>query len=170
MEKFNKNNPFKTPENYFDNVSNSLSSRLSEEKKQLPKEDGFILPKGYLDTLNETIQDKLTPKENKVIQLKPNMYYYMAAASIAAIFILVFGLYWNTPKEPTWDNVVNTDIESYFDDNGFGLTSYEIAEVIPVEGLEINNFLETQLNEENILDYLNDHTSDFEELNLEDYE
>ncbi len=98
------------------------------------------------------------------------MYYYMAAASIAAIFILVFGLYWNTPKEPTWDNVVNTDIESYFDDNGFGLTSYEIAEVIPVEGLEINNFLETQLNEENILDYLNDHTSDFEELNLEDYE
>ena len=42
--------------------------------------------------------------------------------------------------------------------------------MISVDDLELTDFLETDLNEEHIVEYLNEHTDDFEELNLEDNE
>jgi len=170
MKELNKNNPFKTPEGYFDSVSDFISDRLSEEKGLLPKKDGFTLPEDYLDSVNEKIQRKLSPKKSKVIQFKANTFYYLAAASAAVLFILAFSWYQSTPQEPTWNGIAQTDIESYFKDQGFGLSSYEIAEEISLEGMGVNDFLETELNDENIVDYLNEHADNFEELNVEDYE
>ena len=43
MEELNKNNPFKTPEGYFENFSGDLFDKLSEEKLDVPKEDGLSL-------------------------------------------------------------------------------------------------------------------------------
>jgi hypothetical protein len=171
MKASDKNNPFKTPDSYFDKFSDILSKRLREENIEIPKEDGFILPEGYLEDLHSNIQKKLEYKENKVVPLNPYKTYYLIAASIAALVLFVFGLNWNTGQEiPSWDDIANTDIENYFDNNYVGLTSLEIAEVMSIEDLEITDFLNSELSEEHIVDYLNDYIDDFEELNLEEDE
>ncbi len=171
MKASDKNNPFKTPDNYFEKFSDALNTRIKEDELKLSKEHGFTLPEGYLESLNSNIQKKIESKETKVIQLNPYKKYYLVVASTAALVLLVFGINWNRGQEtPSWDDIANTDIESYFDTNDVGLTSYEIAEVMPVEDLEITDFLNSELSEEQIVDYLNEHTDDFEELNLEEDE
>lgn len=171
MKASDKNNPFKTPDSYFEKFSDTLNTRIKEDELKLSKEHGFTLPEGYLESLNSNIQKKLESKETKVIQLNPYKKYYLVVASTAALVLLVFGINWNRGQEtPSWDDIANTDIESYFDTNDVGLTSYEIAEVMPVEDLEITDFLNSELSEEQIVDYLNEHTDDFEELNLEEDE
>ena len=62
------------------------------------------------------------------------------------------------------------EIEDYFESNDLGLSTYEIAEVIPVDDLEISDIIDNLLEDENIIDYLDDSIENFEELNLTDYE
>ncbi|AZQ57878.1 hypothetical protein EJ994_03305 [Maribacter sp. MJ134] len=170
MNEFNKYNPFKTPDGYFEKLSESLKDAVGHEAPKLPKEDGFALPDGYFENLHSNIRQKLNVKETKVVQLHPFKKYYMAVASVAALFLLVLGLNWNTEQQASWDDLANSEIDSYFENNDFGLTSYEIAEEIPVDGMEISDFLNTQLNEAHIVDYLDENIDDFDDLNLEDEE
>lgn len=170
MKALDKNNPFTTPPSYFEEFSQNLENRLREEELQLTKESGFKVPDTYFDTLSSNISTKLEAKTPKVIQLKPNKIFVTAAASVAAAVLIFFGINWNNSQEASWDTVVDTDIESYFDANGLGLTSYEIAEVIPIDDLEITDFLETEIHEDHIIDYLSENTDNFEELNLNENE
>lgn len=169
MNKSNKNNGFNTPEGYFEGLKGKLLE-LSKQDYLLPKEDGFVVPEGYFDSLKEKITDKINLEETKVIPLNPYRKYYFAAASIAAIAIVVFGLNLSTAKAPTFESLAESDIESYFETNEYDLSAYEIAEVIPIDELEINDILTNRFDEENIVDYLDENIEYFEELNLEDYE
>jgi hypothetical protein len=170
MKEQDKNNPFKTPEGYFESFTDGLMNRLSEERPSLPESEGFDLPDGYFETLHEKILHKIEAKETKIIPLNSNKKYYYAAASIAAIVLLVFGLNWNTPETLNFDELAEADIESYFESNTYDLSAYEIAEVIPLYELEINDILTNRFNEDNVVDYLDANIDDFNELNLEDYE
>jgi len=176
MEELNKNNPFKTPDTYFDKFSENLNDNLGQEQLNLPKEEGFTLPDGYFENLHSNIKQKLTVEKTRVVQLNPYKKYYMVAASIAALFLLMLGFNWNWNQEASWDDLANADIDNYFENNDFGLTSYEIAEEIPIDGLELGDFLNTQLNDKHIVDYLDDNIDDFDDfddfddLNLEDEE
>lgn len=170
MEELDKNSPFKTPEGYFDNLTDKLKDKLSEEKLNLPEGVDFTIPEDYFDNLKNSIQEKITLSETKVVQLHPYKRYYVAAASIAAIFVMLIGLNWNATGETTWDDLANADIETYFDTNELGLTTFEIAEVLPIDELEIDDILENQFEEENVIDYLNENIDDIKDLNLEDYE
>ena len=170
MKEPSKNNPFKTPEGYFENFMDGLIDKLNEQEFNLPKEDGFTVPEDYFDGLHKNIQEKLNPEETKVVQLNPWRKYYLAAASVAAIALVFIGFNWNSPKEITFEDLANTDIENYFESIELGLSTYEIAEVLPVDELEINDILENQFEEENVIDYLNDNVDAIEDLNLEDYE
>ena len=170
MKDSKNNNPFKTPEGYFENFTDELLNALRLENLDLPKEDGFTVPEDYFDGLHKDIQLKLEPQETKVLRLHPYHRYFFAAASVAAVVLIFFGLNWTSTETPTFNELADTDIEAYFDNNELGLSSYEIAEMIPVDELKINDILETQLNDDNVVDYLYENTNDFEELNLEDYE
>lgn len=170
MKELNKKNPFTTPTGYFDSVSDSISAKLFEEKSLGPKKEGFTLPDGYFDDVAEKIQRRLEPKTTKVVPLKTKSYYYWAAASVAALFILAFSWHQNVSQEPTWNTLAQNDIELYFEDHGLNLSAYEIAEEISLERLEVTDFVEHNLNDDTILEYLNENTDDFEDLNLEHYE
>lgn len=170
MNKSYKNNGFKTPEGYFEDLKDKLLDKISEEDSLLPKGDGFIVPDDYFNTLKQKIANKITSEEAKVIRLNPYRKYYFAAASIAAVVLVIFGLNRNTSETPTFESLAESDIESYFEDNDYDLSAYEIAEVIPIHELEINDILTNSFEEENVVDYLDENLDDFEELNLEDYE
>ena len=170
MKSPNKNNPFKTPDTYFEEFASNLKDRLSQEALNLPKEDGFTVPKGYFDGAHANITKELSTKETKVVQLASYKKYYMVAASIAAVFVLALVFNKNQTEEVSWNDLANTDIENYFENNDFGLTSYEIAEEIPIDGLEIGDFFETQFSHDHISDYIDENIDDFKELNFEENE
>ncbi|MEO9893134.1 hypothetical protein [Aurantibacter sp.] len=169
MKASNNNNGFKTPEDYFENLTGKLLSKITEEQSVLPKGDGFIAPEGYFDGLQENILRKLDleKEETKVIQLNPYRKYYFAAAAVAAAFILFFGLNFETESSPTFEELAASDIESYFENNDMELSSYELAEVMSFDELDISDILDNQLNDDHIIDYLDDNIDYLEELNLE---
>ncbi|EAR01625.1 hypothetical protein [Maribacter sp. HTCC2170] len=174
MNKSNKNNDFKTPEGYFEGFTDSLLDRMSNDIQNesiLPKKPGFKVPEGYFDSLNNKIQEKLQEEQAKVITINSRTkFYYYAAAAVAAVFLLTIGIRNTTNVEPTFDDLAKNEIEDYFENTDLGLSTFEIAEVIPVDDLEISDILDTQLNEDNIIDYLDDNLDTIEELNFTDYD
>lgn len=170
MNKTEKYNPFKTPEDYFEGFTDKVMGRLIEEKILMPKTDnqtnGFKVPEGYFESLNEKILTKVN-NEIKVVKLHPYRTYYMVAASIAAMLILVLGIDRGTTREISFDGLASSDIEKYFETNDLDLTTLEIAEVFPIDGMTIGDILNNQLNEENVIDYLNNNIERIDEFNLE---
>lgn len=167
--KKNHKHPFKTPEGYFDNFQNELMAKLSEEKVAMPKDSAFNVPDNYFDTFNDKLKGKLDNKP-KVIQLYAIKKIVAVVTSIAAIAIIFLGFNWNSTEELNFSDLANTDIEAYFENNDFGLSSYEIAEVLPVTDTEFSDILNSPLENENILDYLSENINDFEELNTQNNE
>nr|WP_298925299.1 hypothetical protein [uncultured Allomuricauda sp.] len=165
MKKDHKNK-FKTPEGYFDSFHERLMDKINEEENEqgksiIPKSDGFSVPEEYFDTF------KVETKEVKVVQLKSYKKFYYSAAAIAAIFILIFGLTWKTDAPITFEDLVSAEIDAYFETTELDMSTYEIAEVVSLNSLEVNDVLDNALKDENILEYLDENVEDIEDLNLD---
>jgi len=159
-------NKFKTPEGYFDSFHERLMDKINEEENEqgksiIPKSDGFSVPEEYFDTF------KVETKEVKVVQLKSYKKFYYSAAAIAAIFILIFGLTWKTDAPITFEDLVSAEIDAYFETTELDISTYEIAEVVSLNSLEVNDVLDNALKDENILEYLDENVEDIEDLNLD---
>ncbi|MCF6183761.1 MAG: hypothetical protein L3J56_03885 [Bacteroidales bacterium] len=88
LNNINNNNAFKVPENYFDNFSQEIETRIFEEniKKQFGNKNPFKVPENYFKDFKSDISAK--PKSNfaKIIRItKP---WLSAAAGIIIIFTL----------------------------------------------------------------------------------
>ena len=167
MNDWKKHKGFKTPEGYFEGLTDKIMDKLSEEERSIPENDGFGVPENYFESLNDRIKDQLGPKETKVVQLHSYRRYWVAAASIAAIFLLAVLIPWKGAEATSFDALANADIEAYLDEGNLDFSSYELAEFIPEESLEESIMLEESVEEENIMDYLDDAIEDIDELNLE---
>ncbi len=169
MKKTSKHKDFKVPKDYFNSFTSKLFNKIAEEETiSIPKNNSFKTPEDYFTNLDSSILKKIADVEKtKVIPLKSYKKYYYAAIGIAACVLLLVKFNLNKSTTITFDAVTNSEIETYFDINDVGLTSYEIAEVIPVHELDMNDILSKNLKEENILDYLDNNMEDYEELNLQ---
>ena len=176
--KKDKKNSFNTPEGYFESFNERLMSRIHRETDGemdsiIPKTDGFGVPEGYFDAVVPKILSRTTEEKGKVIQLKSYRKVYYGAAAVAAIFLLIFGFNWKSEPSPvTFDDLANTEIDAYFDNNRIGLSSYELAEMVSFENVQLNDILEDDLSGEVILEYLDANVDDLRDLNIEyiDYE
>ena len=172
MGKISKNDGFKTPEGYFESLTDRLVEKMKEESAGLPKSDGFKVPDGYFDSVNKEILSKLDQPEPKVVRLYPYKKLLYTAASIAAVVLIFIGLQWQGDQSLTFGDLANMELAEYFEDNTTGISSYELAEVFTVEDLEVSDILEDEWSEENIADYLDetiddiDVIDDIDELNL----
>jgi len=168
MDKKYKKEGFKVPDGYFEGLNKRLMDRLDEENLGLPENDGFAVPEGYFDSLQDKLSSHIgASQENKVIRLNPWKKYYLVAASIAALIVIIIGFRLGQPEEFTFGDLAYAELETYLEENDLGLTSYEIAEVLPIEEIEVNDILDNELNEENIIDYLDENVEDLYELNIE---
>ena len=170
MGNINKDDGFKTPEGYFEGLSDRILGKLENKSAELPPNSGFKVPEGYFDSLNEKILAKLEEKETKVVKLYPFKRFLYTAASVAAVILIVIGLQWQGDQDVTFEDIANMELESYFESYVSSVNTYELAEVLQVEELEINDILETELDEENIVEYLDNTIDDIDELNLMDDE
>ncbi len=168
---------FKTPEGYFDSFHDRLIQKMNqdgekEELSFLPKSDGFVTPKNYFETLEPQILLKVGKKETKVITLKSYRRYFYGAAAIAAVFLVFFGLNLRSDDSVAFEDLASTEIDAYLEYNEIDLSSYELAELVSIEESELTDVVETPLESENILEYLDENIEDIDELNLnfEEYE
>lgn len=170
MKKVHKNSGFKLPENYLENFNDSLLDKISsQEEIKLPNKDGFTVPKDYFKTLHKNISDKLEDTPTKVIPLKSYKKYYYSAIAAAAIVLLFVGINFNKTGDYSIEDIANADIDSYIEYTDLDFSSYEIAEVVPIDNLDITDILDAGINEENIIDYLEDDLDSFNEFNLDSY-
>jgi len=168
MDKLNKNNSFGVPDGYFDTFSSDIMKKIAKEDASMPPNEGFKVPEGYFETFNTRLLEQLesTPAETKVIPLKSYKKHYYTAASVAAVVLLFLVVQFNRDKTPFYSDLANSDIENYFEFNDLELTSYDLAEILPIDDLDLNDILEIRLDNDNIIDYLDSHIEDFEELNM----
>ena len=164
MGKISKEDGFKTPDGYFEGLTRKIMDRMEKQDSELPRTEGFQVPDGYFDKLSDEILSK--QKEPKVIRLYPYKKWLYTAASIAAVVLIVIGLQWQGDQNLSFNDIANMELEAYFEDNAPAMSSYELAEVLELEELEVSDILEEDWNEENIVDYLDDTIEDLDELNL----
>ena len=172
----NEENNFKTPKGYFESFNERLMGRIREEEAAeklsfLPKSDGFVVPEGYFQNLDQKISARLY-NQTKVISLKSYRKYFYGAVAAAAVFLVIFGLNFNTENPVAFEDLASAEIDAYLESTELDLSSYELAEMVPIDEIEINDVVEEQLESENILEYLDENIEDIDELNLnfEDYE
>lgn len=63
----------------------------------------------------------------------------------------------------TFSDLAHKEIEAYLEENDLGLSTYEIAEFLPIQDVPAH----LGLSEDEMLHYLNDHIENVNELNLE---
>ena len=166
--KKNHKNKFKTPEGYFDSFNDRLMERIEEETYEIPKSDGFAVPKGYFDSVYPKVSERMD-NSPKVIALNTYKKYFYVAASIAAMVVLFFGIRGIQQPQLQFDDLANSEISNYFEDTDIGLSSYEIAQVVEFDTEELDAIENATLEDELILEYIEDTTDSYDELNL-DYE
>ncbi|TAI49183.1 hypothetical protein [Flagellimonas allohymeniacidonis] len=173
----NEENNFKTPEGYFESFNERLMGKIRGEEETeklsfLPKSDGFSVPEGYFQNLDQKMSSRLGDQETKVISLKTYRKYFYGAVAAAAVFLVIFGLNFNTETPVAFEDLASAEIDAYLESTELDLSSYELAEMVPIDEIEINDVVEEQLESENILEYLDENIEDIDELNLnfEDYE
>ena len=164
---------FKTPEGYFENFNERLMDKISKEESIIPKTDGFAVPDGYFEKLPENINKRLND-DSKIVRLHPfkrhqTKKFYYAAAAIAAIVVLALTLKPNQGQEIDFNDLASNDITEYLEKTDLGLSTYEIAEILPVDNIDMTDVTGTVLEEDNILQYLDENIDmeDVEELNLD---
>jgi hypothetical protein len=167
MKDWKKHKGFKTPEGYFDSLTDRILDQVGEESQAVPENEGFGMPDNYFESFNDKLKARMEPKETKVVQMRSYRQYWVAAASIAAIFLLVVVIPWGGTEESSFDALASADIEAYLDEGELGLSSYELAEYIPENALEEDDIMELSLEDENIMEYLDDTIDDIDELNLD---
>ncbi|NNF19038.1 MAG: hypothetical protein HKN61_04625 [Flavobacteriaceae bacterium] len=166
MKKKPENSGFKVPENYFESLEARLKARMEDPVENIPGESGFAVPEGYFESFDARLKSRMPQTEPKVIRLETYRKYWVSAVSVAAILLLTFTLFIPTDDELSFDDLAKGDIEAYFEGKDLELDEYEIAQVIPVDELEVHELLEENIDREELIDYLDDSMEDIDDLNF----
>ena len=134
MTDFNKNNPFKIPENYFQ----ELEYLLIENTKNTSVKNNLSTPKDYFNTLEKEILKEVYPEKKSLSNVRKIIISFTSiAASLSILFILNT---FEAPKKITEDQAFNDYLESYYLED---LDSYEMLSMI--ENSEIEKIINSSL-------------------------
>lgn len=119
----NKTSGFKAPKGYFDQVEDSVLSKLALDR--LPNAPGFKVPESYFSDVEDDILSKIEASSNikvRSINLRRTFYYI---SGVAAALLLFFAVYNDNSSA---DEISIDMVESYFETNS--MDSYELAELL----------------------------------------
>lgn len=141
-------NPFKTPENYFDDLSDKLAVDIFEQS--LPKTSGFKAPENYLENF------KVKKPQSKIRVLLPYL-------STAAAILIGFFIFNNNNNQPSLDQLSREDIISYLSTDEDVETSFLLNNTTintdnilysSLENVDINiDEIDAELSEYDIINY-----------------
>ncbi len=144
---------FEAPQGYFEEFEDRLMLRLMEES--LPDSPGFAVPAAYMDNLDNSLLEKATASEGRMISLFSDRRIYYTVAT-AACLVLIFTLFRsvNGGTEITLADVPVNSVESFITQGESGIDTYDVLAFMNEE--EINALtLESELiSEESLEDYI----------------
>lgn len=153
-----KNSGFKVPDDYFNTLENEILCDL--KLKSLVPKSGYKTSDTYFDALENNIINAVnTQKEVKVIKLftwKKAAY----ATGIAASFLLMINLFFNTNKAVTIDTIETASLENYILNEDMG--TKEFASLFTNEDLSEVHFINDGYNSQTLENYV------FDNLEIED--
>ena len=149
-------NPFRLPENYFEQFSEDLQIRLSEEKlkEKFGKKNPFYIPENYFESLNYKFENLKQLRKINIFSI-----FIKTSVSIAAGFILFFAL--RTFIFNNHDSSKNTASQSISADS----LKQNIVESDFYEDIDENTIVSFITEPENITDTVSVRNSDEETLN-----
>lgn len=163
----NKKNPFSTPKGYFDDLKDRLMDAVEAEETDFPADEGFAVPEGYFDSVGQNISKRMAGGDTKVIALRPYQNLLYAVSAAAAVVLLVFGLQYKPDVSPGFDTIASIEIIEYLSLESDELNSYDIGEELGLDDGVYNAVLDENLQDENIMDYLDESIDELDVLNFE---
>lgn len=161
---------FQVPDGYFDKFPARMENLIkASEGDILPKEAGFRVPEAYFETLGERLGQRLEAPRGRTRNLWTTYLGWAAAA--AAGLLLAISL-WPAREEPApgFSDLAGTEIEHYLEFRYENLSSYELAESLPLEKLAMSDLLEDAPAETQILDYLDRENPTYDDYYLDNDE
>lgn len=161
---------FKVPEGYF----GKLSQRLQDDSVKAgqpvwPEEAGFQMPEGYLESFETRLRARMEAQTGKVRRLRFAHVGWAVAAAAAITIILV--LRPSAQEAPAaFEDLASNEISLYLETGFEELNAYELAEVLPMDEIAMEDVLESLPEEEHILDYLDGEVERYEDYDLENDE
>ena len=125
-------NGFTVPDDYFENFEVHIQK---ENKLATLKNSGFKTPDHYFDNLENRLYPKT--KTSKVISLKRSGYIRIIGLSIAASFLLFFGISNYNSNNNSLNTVADADIEAWLEDGLVSFNTYEIEDIFSDEDLNL---------------------------------
>jgi cell division protein FtsL len=153
-----KSSGFKMPDNYLESFDERIFKKL-ETPNAISKGNasGFKVPKNYFEALDNQLIPKLSTKDQtKVVSLiswKKALY----VSGIAASIVLMVALFNTYSYQPTFGDLEITNIEDYIADEDF--TNEDLASLFAEDNLTLNAFMDSNLEDSNIEDYLLNNSS-----------
>ena len=153
-----KNSGFKTPEDYFSNIEETILTQINLEEKVT--KSGLKTPENYFESLEDRIIPQISKnQESKVISLVSKRTI-IAITSIAAAITLLFNLV-IFDNNISFDGIETESLENYVSTQEFETLDLE-AEII--EDIDISSFiLDEAISDASLENYLL-NTSDLEDF------
>lgn len=151
-----KDTGFSVPQNYFEEIEDSFSTYLFEEKNS--KKTTFEIPNNYFNTLEDKILDKVlvNKKPIKVISLKQRILKRvpLIAAAVVILFIGLNSFNFGEQALPTFDAITDIEMENWLDANSNNINSEDIVMILSENDLSDIDFAFTEIEEINIERYI----------------
>jgi len=153
-----KNSGFKTPEDYFSNLEETILTQINLEEKVT--KTGLKTPENYFESIEDRIISQISNnQESKVISLVSKRTI-IAITSIAAAITILFNLV-VFDNNISFDGIDTESLENYVSTQEFEALDLE-AEII--EDLDISSFiLDEAISDVSLENYLY-NTSDLEDF------
>lgn len=157
-----KKSGFKTPQNYFEELDDTIFSKLVESNISENIHRGvFKVPTDYFETVESNILNAVDKSDStKVVSLfswKKVAYL----SGIAASILLVMNIFFRDTNPVSFGDLETASIENYLLNED--LNAYDIAPYLGTTDLDSEDFVDTNVNASAIEDYLLQN-SDFEHL------
>lgn len=156
-----KQTGFRVPENYFNNLEDSVFTKLNAKSKlDSVNDSGFSTPQDYFSKIEETVFNKLNEekKDAKIVQLfsKQNLIYFSGIAAAIIILISVF----KPSSSLSFDTIETELVESYISTHD--IYSEDLASLWNESDYSDVSFTEFELLDESVENYI------LENSNIED--
>jgi hypothetical protein len=148
---------FKVPENYFEEFSDGLFSKMKEEEEEeekegsIPKTTGFKTPERYFDHLEDSILS--TIKNTARIRKSKTRILYTISSVAAALLLYIGTAKYNQSNIVTFESITITDVQAYIEAGNMSLDTYALASLD--QDIDMNDLLDDSISDEEINDYLN---------------
>lgn len=156
-----KNSGLKVPKDYFSQVEEQILSDVHLKNKI--EASGFEVPETYFESLDDRILAQLSTTNDTKVRSLFSWKKAVYATAIAASIVLMFNVFF-TSETITFSDIDTASIEDYLEIEDY--TSLDLASLLTDEELHKDNFIENEIPENSIEDYLI-NTIEIEDLMIE---